>query len=321
MRCAHVAAACAVASAALSALVACDGALSAGGGPAAEAQAEEEEQTVSDVPAGASCAGQRDCAAAQICVAGSCRYAATSRTGEILAAAASAQLEAGDVAGAVGTYAQAMEAFGEAEAPVPPEVACGAASAALRVAADPASRETAASYADRCFRSSVPGDPHRAEVQRALARLRFDGLDVSLFDRESPAERYFTKQQSRPTTDAIEIALSIADRDHSGYATVSESLRSEQARHAIAECFLADWELHHRRSSEASLLLKFETRMRDMGDYDVFQGTVEVSATSDAQGFEPCVAEKLTEALGPGPRTPYPVRAWQEPFEVAARLQ
>ena len=299
-------------------LVACDGPVSAG--QPAVATGEDEEGTVQ--PAGSTCAGVADCPRDQACVAGICRYRRTSTSGEILAAAAKAQVDAGDVGGAVRTYAQAIQAFRDAEAPVPPDLACGAAAAALRVANDPASRETAASYADTCFRSSLPGDATRVEVERVLARLRFDGLDVALFDRERPAERFFTKQQSRPTTDAIEIAIDLPDGDQTGYGTLSESLRSEPARTAIAECFVADWELHHQRSVEASLMLKFDTTMRDMGDYDVFQSNPEVTAVGDAtEGFAPCVAEKLHEAVQPGPRMPYPVRAWQAPFAVAARLQ
>lgn len=301
------------------ACAACDGPASAGQQQAV-ATGEDEEGTPQ--PAGGTCSGVADCPRDQACVAGVCRYRVTSRSGEILAAAAKAQLEAGDVGGAVRTYAQALEAYAEAEAPVPPDVACGAAGAALRVASDPESRETAASYADRCFRSSLPGDAARREVERALARLRFDGLDMAAFDRERPAERFFTKQQSRPTTDAIEMAIDLPDRDHSGYTSLSESLRSEGARTAIADCFVADWEAHHQRSVEAALILKFDTVMRDMGDYDVFQSRPEVAAAGESEGgFPACVAEKLTEALQPGPRMPYPVRAWQEPFAVAARLQ
>lgn len=305
-------------SAIIALLAACNGGASAG--QPEVATGEDEDGVVQ--PAGSTCAGVTDCPRDQACVAGICRYRDTSTSGEILAAAAKAQVEAGDVGGAVRTYAQALEAYREAEAPIPPDIACGAAGAALRIASDPESRETAASYADACFRSSLPGDAARGEVERALARLRFDGLDMSAFDRDRPAERFFTKQQSRPTTDAIEIAIDLPDRDHGGYAALSESLRSEQARTAIADCFVADWELHHQRSVDTALTLKFDTRMRDMGDYDVFQSNPEVVAGGEAQeGFGPCVAEKLTEALQPGPRMPYPVRAWQEPFAVAARLQ
>jgi hypothetical protein len=158
-------------------------------------------------------------------------------------------------------------------------------------------------------------------VTRALARLRYDGLDLERFDRGDRADRFFTKQPSRPTIDAMEIALDLPERDHSGYQALATALRGEAATRAISDCFVQDWELRHQREVQASLVLKYATRMRDMGDYDVFEPQVDVTQTSLAQeGFEPCVAQALTEALRPGPRSTRAVD-WQEPFAVGARLQ
>jgi len=272
-------------------------------------------------PAGSSCDGRDDCASDQVCVGGACRYRRTSAAGEILAMAAAAQAEAGDLPGATTTYDQAIEAFEQIHAPLPPEIACEAALAALRVADEAPSRETAAAHADRCFRNSLPGEPRRGAVERALARLRFDGLDLALFDRDEPAPRFFTKQQSRPTSDAIEIGIDIADRDAAGFEQLRDALRNERTHAVIVDCFAQDWELHHRRAADASLVLKFQTRMRDMGDYDSYTPEVQVVQTSLAQeGFEPCVASAITDVLAPGPRIGRPVSEWQEPFEISARL-
>jgi hypothetical protein len=176
--------------------------------------------------------------------------------------------------------------------------------------------------ADACFRGSLPTDALRADVLASVSRLRYDGLDMALFDRAEPPERFFTREPSRPTVDAIEIALDLPDRDSAGYADVGEQLRGEAARRAIADCFVQDWEIHHQRSVHASLVLAFETRMRDMGDYDVFEPVLEVRATSLAQdGFEPCTAAALTEAMRGALRIGRSVSAWQAPFDVGARLQ
>src|SRR5690606_30134858 len=127
----------------------------------------------------------------QICVEGRCQYRATAVSGEILVSAAEAQARAGDWAGAIETYDLAFERFREADAPVPPEVACGAAELILRTATDADARERGARRADLCFRITVPGHPQRDNVRRALARLRFDGLTVESFDGDTPAPTFF----------------------------------------------------------------------------------------------------------------------------------
>lgn len=271
--------------------------------------------------AGTTCGGRDDCTSDQVCVDHQCRFRTTSVAGEILGAAAAAQLEAGDLAGAGRTFDQALAAYEAADAPVPPEILCGAASTAIRSATSAEAREEAAKRADACFRSSLPGQPARVDVARALARLRYDGLDLDRFDRDDRNARYFSKQPSRPTIDAIEIAIDVPERDHSGFAALAEALRGELAQRAIADCFVQFWELRHERQAQASLVLRYSTRLRDMGDYDVFEPEVEVTHSSmNQEGFDVCLAGALTGTLGPGPRASRIV-AWQEPFEVAARLQ
>lgn len=271
--------------------------------------------------AGTTCGGRDDCASDQVCVQAVCRYRATSAAAEILAAGAAAQVEAGEVEGALRTYDQAVAAFHAANAPVPPEVVCGAAIAALRGARTPELRESAARRADTCFRGSLPGDAQRNEVRTSLARMRFDGLDAARFDRPEPADRFFALQPSRPTADAVAIAIDIPDRDSAGFAEVRDTLRSDPAKHAIVDCFVQDWELRHQRQATASLVIRYQTTLRDMGDYDTFDPSLEVAPTTPAEdGFEPCLARALTATLAPGPRG-HRIVAWQEPFEIAARLQ
>jgi hypothetical protein len=277
---------------------------------------------VTAVPDGTSCAGRGDCTTDQLCVRNVCTYRLTSASGEVLAAAARAQVEAGDLEGALRTFDQAIEAFEAAEAPVPSRLTCGVAAAALRAARTPEARELAAKAADRCFRKSLPGVPERLEVQTALARLRYDGLAIARFDRPEPADQFFSAPPTRPTVDAIDIAIDMAQQqDQPGYPELRVALQGEPARRAIADCFVQDWELRHERQASASLTLKLTTRLRDMGDYDAYEGTVEVTKTTAAEeGFEACLAGALTGVLGTGPRMSRVV-AWQAPFEVAARLQ
>jgi hypothetical protein len=232
-------------------------------------------------------------------------------------------MEAGDYDGALETFGEAMAAFETADAPVPPHVACGAALAALRMrgASDEAAREIAAKQADRCFRSSLPGDPLRVQVQAAVARMRFDGIDLRLFDQPSPPERFFTLEPTRPTADAIDLTLDLPDSEERGFELLRESLLSEEARHAIGSCFVQDWEQRHERSVEADLVLKYATQLRDMGDYDLFVPQVEITTPGESQaGFGPCLARSLSEVLRPGPRGAG-VMSWQESFSVRASVR
>ncbi len=271
-------------------------------------------------PVGTACHGREDCSSDQVCVAGACRYLHTSVAGEVLATAAEAQVEAGDWEGAMRTYEQAMERFEQRDAPVPPEVLCASAALILRTATDAEARERGARRADQCFRASVPGSPERAEVRRAVARLRFEGLDVALFDRQDPAERFFTQEPSRPTVDALAIDIGLPESEEAGATQIREQLAGEAAHRAIAECFVQDWELRHQRSARASLVLRYATRLHDMGSYDVYEPEVTVEKTTVAEdGFEPCVAR----ALGPAITAPRGSRvvAWQAPLEITAQVQ
>ncbi len=273
-------------------------------------------------PEGAACTGRDDCPTDQLCMRGVCGYRLTSAAGEVLAAAARAQVEAGDLEGAGRTYEQAIAAFDAAEAPIPARLLCGAAAAALRAARTPEARETAAKSADLCFRRSLPGAPERADAQIALGRLRYDGLDLTRFDRPEPADRFFSAPPSRPTVDAIDLAIDLTEQpDQPGSPELRAAVLGEPARQAIADCFIQDWELRHERQASASLVLKLTSRFRDMGEYDTYEASVEVQKTTLAEdGFEPCVAGALTVALGARPRLTRLV-AWQAPLEIAARLQ
>jgi hypothetical protein len=271
-------------------------------------------------PTGTSCAGRDDCPSDQVCVDRSCRYRTTSIAGEILSTSAAAQVEAGDWEGAVRTYDQAIEAFNTAHAPVPPELLCESAAIILRTSTDAEGRERGAQRADRCFRSSLPGFPPREEVRRAVARLRFEGLDVALFDRADPAERFFTAEPSRPTVDALAIDLQLPESEEHGIEPLRAQLAGDAARRAIAECFVQDWELRHERSASASLVVRFSTRLHDMGTYDVYEPELIIERTTAAEdGFEPCVAAALPSAIT-FPRGARVV-AWQTSLDIAVHVQ
>lgn len=274
-----------------------------------------------DQASGASCDGSAGCPRGQICVASACRHRRTSVRAEVLTSAADAQRLAGDAEGALASYEEAIGAYADAEAPVPADVACAAALVSLRFYDTPAQREHGARSADRCFRASLPGHPQRLEVLRAVGRLRYDGLSLVAFDQATPPERFFTEDPSRPTVDAVELSLALPDTDEPGYGPVRRSLLSEDATRIVADCFIQDWELRHQREARASLVLELETRMRDMGTHDVYEGTLTVEKTSlDEDGFETCLAAGLTAHLSESrARVGRSIR-WQVPFDVAAQL-
>ena len=272
-------------------------------------------------PAGATCSGRNDCTADQVCVDDRCRYRQTSAAGEVLWRAATAQVEAGDSAGATRTFGEAAAAFEAAGAPVPPALLCERASTALGVASSLDARERAVTAADQCLRSSLPGDTKRTDTARALARLRYDGLDLALLDRPMPADRYFVREPSRPTVDAVTIEMTLTEQDYPGFTAIRQALDGDEAKRAIAECFVQDWELHHERTTSAALVLRYTSRTRDAGGLETFAPELEVAQTSLAEdGFEPCCAEALTAALGPGPRLGRAVTAWQLPLSLEARM-
>lgn len=274
--------------------------------------------------AGATCNGRDDCTSDQVCVDARCRYRDTSVAGEILASAAEAQAVAGDWPGAIETYDLAFTAFREHDAPVPPDVACGAASLVLRTATDADARERGARMADHCFRSTVPGDAGRLAVRSALARLRFEGLEIAVFDGDEPAERFFTQEPTRPTVDAVVVEVEMPDlepREPASHTAVREKLQSEDGSRAIAECFIQDWELRHDRTASAELGMQFSTHMRDMGTYDVFEPALEVQQTTQGEdGFEPCLARtipSLFEGAGRSMRSD----PWSQAIGIRARIQ
>jgi hypothetical protein len=271
-------------------------------------------------PTGTSCSGRDDCPSDQVCVDRTCRYRETSVAGEILATSASALVEAGDWQGAIHTYDQAIEAYNGAHAPVPAELLCQSASILLSTSTDAEGREAGARRADQCFRATLPGAPIRDEVRRAVARLRFEGLDPALFDRAEPADRFFTGEVSRPTIDALAIDIQIPESDDTSQAPLRTALATDGARRAVAECFVQDWEVRHERSAHASLVVRYSTRLHDMGSYDVYEPELAIERTTVAEdGFEPCVAGALQAAIT-FPRGSRVV-SWQTSVDIDAHLQ
>lgn len=269
--------------------------------------------------AGSTCGGRSDCAADQACVGQVCRYRRTSAAGEVLATAAEHQRESGDDHAAHETYALALAAYESAHAPVPPDVLCGAALAALALRESPDDRERGARTAHRCLHGALPGHAMRNEVVRALAGMRYEGLSLSALD-ESEPEAFFTEATSRPTVDAIDVTIVVSGGSAAaGYDQVEPKLTGEAARRGIAECFVQDWEERHVREARASLLLKLTTRLRDLGNFEIYMGRVEVQQTTEREGFEGCVARVLSALVEDGPRLNR-AAIWQLPIDARARL-
>lgn len=271
-------------------------------------------------PTGTSCSGRDDCPSDQVCVENLCRHRETSVAGEILAAAAEAQVAAGEWEGALRAYDEAITAFETARAPVPGDVLCAAASLALRTARDTEARERGARLADRCFRATLPGDSLRSDVASALARHRFEGLDAALFDRADSADRFFTQEASRPTLDALVTDLVLPDGEDPALDQLREALAGEAARRAIGECFEEDWEVRHERSAHASLVVRYTTSLHNMGTYTVYDSELLFEPTTVAvDGFEPCVAHALAEVVTLPRRSR--IVEWNTSLEIETRVE
>ncbi|MCG8553985.1 MAG: hypothetical protein MJD61_01665 [Proteobacteria bacterium] len=306
-------AACLVASCAL---FGCDGlAKLTGGSGASSAQS----AAPPPLPAGSTCRDSDHCPRDQACVEHRCRYRVSSVTGEYLAVVGRGLYEAQDLDEAARTYQAAVAAFVRADAPTPPSIQCEAAAAILGAARTPEARESAARAADRCFRASLPGAPERKQVMQLVAKLRFDGLDATKFDAEQPAPRFFTATPSRPSTDSVEVAIDMPSHDYPGYAEIQGSLRGAEVTRAVADCFTKEWQKKHMKQLDTSFTVKYRSRMRDMGDYDVYVPSIEVIGVGDASGFDGCVAQAVTAGLGSPPKLRRST-SWEQPVSLAARL-
>jgi hypothetical protein len=254
--------------------------------------------TAGPAPAGADCEATSDCRAEQTCVDGRCRPLRTTVEGELLAAAAAEQLAAGDARASYETYVTALRAYEQASVPIPPDVLCGSAEAALSCSREEVPRELAARRADACFRGSLPADPARARVLAKLAALRYEGLELAAFDQAEPPSQFFTAPRSRPDPGAVQVRIALEGTPGPGGDEIDQRLKAAPLAQAATACFLEDWELHHQRTVEARLDLEVSSRLRDMGEYDIYEAHVAVSRTGlGERGFSPCVARALESAF------------------------
>lgn len=262
-----------------------------------------------------------DCAPHDTCIEQRCRPQRTSAAGEILAASAGIHARQNQHTAAIRDYGAAVDAYRKANTAVPADLLCALASASIRAAATREARELAAQQADQCLRAAPPGTSERATTVQLLAGLRAEGLDPSHFDEERPATVFFTAAADKPKSDTIEIDIDLPERDTPGFADLVTAVRAPAARDAVSNCFIADWERRRDSRAEAALTIKLTSRMRDMGDYDAFETTLNVTLNTPAAHaeFGECVARGLQTALTPGPKLNRVV-AWEEAVRVVAHM-
>jgi hypothetical protein len=158
-----------------------------------------------------------------------------------------------------------------------------------------------------------------------LSEQRVEGLDPAHFDEQTPATGFFTAEPDKPKVDLVEIELDLPERDVPGFAELTAGLRAPEVRTMVSRCFVADWEQERRNRTEVALRIKFTTRLRDMGDYDAFEPSLEVTRESApgsaaAPGtFADCVMRGVQTALAPGPKLNR-VISWEESLHVVAHL-
>lgn len=276
-------------------------------------------------PSGATCMSTLDCAPEDVCIEQHCRQTATSATGEILAAGAATLARQSEHAAAVRGYTGAIDAYRKRGAKVPSELLCAFAAASLRGAATREARELAAQQADQCLRSSHPGSSERTTVVHLLSEQRVEGLDPAHFDEQRPATSFFTAEPDKPKLDTVEIEIDLPERDAPGFAELTAGLRAPDVRTMVSRCYVSDWEQHRQNRAEVALRIKFTVRMRDMGDYDAFEPSLEITrepapGSTLAPGiFADCVMRGIQSTLAPGPKLNRVV-SWEERLRVVAHL-
>lgn len=278
-----------------------------------------EEPVAEPLPPGETCQATSDCDADRACVESRCRPIHTSVAGELLAATGRELFLGGDPIAAYESYREAMQAFERKDLPVPPEILCEAGEAAVIAGDHSVPRDQAARVVHECALVSLPGSSERAKALKALGRLRFDGLTPDRLDRETPADAYFTGKPARPSADAVQVSIEISDEKQQGWDEVKAQLESDLVRLAAVDCFMQAWEVNHGDSESASLEVKFRSRLRDMGAYDIYEGTPELTEIP-GDGFGPCVSRVLASKLGDSIRVRR-TTSWTMPVRVTARLR
>lgn len=299
------------------ALAMCDFSPASGGG-SASAQDGDDSRASPPALVGATCTRTSDCHSGQACVESTCQAVATSARGEILAAAAGVQFNAGDLDGATESYNAAVESFNAMDLDPPPGVLCRAATLILdgRV---PENREAAARMAHRCLQLTLPGDPTRATVVTTLARLRHDGLNLAGFDADEAPASLFSARAARPSPDRVRAQITIDEVDSRTFRPVREALESDTVQAAVQDCFLQDWEIRHENEAAADITVRMTSTMRDHGSYDSYPVELAFEQSTMAQeGLEPCIAAALP-ALIETPRVSRVV-SYETHFRVQASL-
>lgn len=270
-------------------------------------------------PPGESCSSSADCGSARACVESRCQSLETSIAGELLAAAGRELYLAGDMRGAIDAYNEAFISFERKGLVAPPDVLCEAAETAIAAGDSEIPRDQAARLVHECALASLPFSKARTSALEALSRLRHDGLSLERLDRDEPADAYFTNRPSRPSAETVSVSISINDSNDQGYSDVREKLEGGALRVAAVDCFIQAWELNQAKSADAVIEVTFRSRLRDMGSYDIFEGTPSVTELP-GEGFGPCVARVVAANLGDSVRVRRTL-SWTMPIHVSASIQ
>lgn len=279
----------------------------------------EEPVHVEDRPAGETCSSSADCGQDRACVESRCQTLETSIAGELLAAAGRELYLAGDMRGAIDAYNESFISFERKGLIAPPDILCEAAETAIAAGDAEIPRDQAARLVHECALASLPFSKARTAALEALSRLRHDGLSLERLDRDAPADAYFTNRPARPSPETVAVSISINDSKDQGYSDVRERLEGGPLRVAAVDCFLQAWELTQARAAEAVIEVNFRSRLRDMGSYDIYEGTPTV-AEQPGEGFGPCVARVVEANLGDSVRVRRTL-SWTMPIHVSASIQ
>ncbi len=184
------------------------------------------------------CSTSVDCKDELRCFDHTCRRTARSTVGDYFAAHGALAKQKGDLEQAINDYTQALAHYDAEKIALPPDVDCAYGAALAAAAGNKEHAEMGARVLHRCLLAVPAGSRLREQALAALAPLGDAGLDPVLLGANKVADKYLTKEPSRPSSDKVQITVT-ANPQPTGksYQQIPDKLKEPDMRAALVGCW------------------------------------------------------------------------------------